>query len=75
MMTGSQTQNFAPTDYVDIGATEKRKRDACFAHGSQHPEEFYAHHAKMNEFRGLERRVRYAEAFVRHSAGPVGWLP
>ena len=75
VMTGSQTQNFSPTDYVDITATEKRKRDACFAHASQSPEEFYRHHASMNEFRGLERRVRYAEAFVRHSASPAARLP
>ena len=75
VMTGSQTQNFSPTDYVDITSSEKRKLDACFAQASQNPEEFYRHHARMNEFRGLERRVRYSEAFIRHSASPAGWLP
>lgn len=74
VMTGSQTQNFTPTDYVDISTTEKRKRQACFAHASQNPEEFYAHHARMNEFRGLERRVRYAEALIRQSTGPAGLI-
>ena len=75
VMTGSQTQDFRPTDYVDITATEKRKRDACYAHASQNPDEFYRHHVKMHEFRGLEHRVRYAEAFVHHSLSPVVRLP
>ena len=74
-MTGYQTQNFLPTDYVDITATEGRKRDACFAHASQGPADFYRHHTKMNEFRGIEARARYAEGFVRHTGAPVGRLP
>jgi hypothetical protein len=60
---------------VDITATEKRKRDACFAHASQKPEEFYAVHAKMNEFRGMEAGFRHAEAFVHHSPSSVVGLP
>ena len=52
VMTGEQTQNFHPTDYVDITATEAVKRRACFAHKSQGPEEFYAWHEKMSRFRG-----------------------
>jgi N-acetylglucosamine malate deacetylase 1 len=36
---GSQTQQFNPTTYVDISQTEGRKRAACFAHGSQQPEQ------------------------------------
>src|SRR6185503_5996822 len=31
VMTGSQSQCFRPTHYVDITQTEQRKRDACFA--------------------------------------------
>ena len=42
VMSGSQTQNFCPTDYVDITATEDRKRASCLAHKSQDPEGFYA---------------------------------
>jgi hypothetical protein len=74
-MSGSQTQTFHPTHYADITATEKRKRDACFAHASQKPAEFYPVHAKMNEFRGMEAGVRYAEAFVHHAPTPKLPLP
>ena len=35
VMTGSQTSQFSPTHYVDITATEARKRAAWFAHASQ----------------------------------------
>ncbi len=66
VMSGSQTQSFSPTDYVDITATERRKRAACFAHKSQNPDGFYAHHDMMNRFRGVESGHKYAEAFVRH---------
>jgi len=70
VMTGEQTQVFAPGTYVDITQTEKKKRAACFAHPSQNPLEFYEYHRLMNEFRGVEARVRYAEAFVRHPMSP-----
>jgi LmbE family N-acetylglucosaminyl deacetylase len=66
VMTGSQTQNFWPTHYVDIASTEAKKREACFAHRSQGPESFYPMHDQMNRFRGLEGRARFAEAFVRY---------
>ncbi|MBN1342295.1 MAG: PIG-L family deacetylase [Phycisphaerae bacterium] len=74
VMTGHQSQLFGPTDYVDITETEARKRAACMAHASQHPEGFYAHHDAMNRFRGLECRCKYGEAFVRHVKGvsPLG---
>lgn len=66
VLTGSQTQLFAPSLYVDITATEGRKRAACYAHGSQQPEEWYPHHDQMNRFRGFEAGTKFAEAFVRH---------
>ena len=75
VMSGSQTQTFRPTHYVDITVTERRKRDACFAHASQKPDAFYAVHAKMNEFRGMESGFRYAEGFVHHSPSPAFTLP
>jgi len=75
VMSGSQTQNFSPTDYVDITAAEDRKRAACFAHKSQNPDEFYAHHDMMNRFRGLECGHKYAEAFVRHAQSRGGLIP
>jgi N-acetylglucosamine malate deacetylase 1 len=65
-MTGAQTQGFAPSHYVDITTVEPRKRKACFAHASQMPAEFYAHHEKMHVFRGLEAGCALAEAFARH---------
>lgn len=64
---GAQTQVFQPTHYVDISETESRKRAACFAHASQHPEtDFYPQHDMMNRFRGMEIGVKYAEGFARH---------
>ena len=75
VMSGSQTQNFSPTDYVDITATEDRKRAACFAHKSQDPAGFYAHHEMMNKFRGLESGHKFAEAFIRHVQSRGGLNP
>lgn len=51
VMTGEQTSQFWPTHYVDITATEARKRAACYAHLSQNPDDFYGVHDKMNHFR------------------------
>ena len=68
--SGLQTQLFQPTDYVDITATEGRKRAATMAHASQNPEHLYKLHDLMNRFRGKESGCEYAEAFVRHVQGP-----
>lgn len=66
VMTGWQTQNFHPTDYVDISSVVELKHDACFAHVSQKLENDYApSHGRMEGFRGLEGGFAYAEAFVR----------
>lgn len=67
VMTGEQTQNFHPTDFVDITAFEPAKRRACFAHASQEPAEFYGYHDKMSRFRGMECGVEHAEAFVSYA--------
>ncbi len=75
VMSGSQTQTFLPMRFVDISATEGRKRAACYAHASQQPDDFYATHALMNRFRGAELGVKYAEAFVRHTQDAQGSLP
>jgi LmbE family N-acetylglucosaminyl deacetylase len=75
VMSGSQTQNFNPTDYVDITPTEERKRAACFAHRSQNPAGFYNHHDTMNRFRGVESGHTFAEAFVRHVQSKSGLAP
>ncbi len=70
-MTGAQSQNFYPTDYVDISAVIKQKHNACFVHKSQHIEEEYPqYHGRMELFRGMEYNCEYAEAFVRHFQKP-----
>jgi LmbE family N-acetylglucosaminyl deacetylase len=72
---GEDTVQFSPTHYVDITGVEPRKRAACFAHASQAPERFYALQEQVARFRGIERGVRRAEAFVRHVQGPDVALP
>lgn len=64
---GVQTQQFRPTEYVDITEVEGIKRQACYAHESQHAKDgFYELHHAMHRFRGQESGVEYAEAYVRH---------
>ena len=75
VMTGAQTSQFWPTHYVDITATEARKREACYAHASQNPDGFYTLHDEMNRFRGHECGCRFAEAFIRHVQSPDEALP
>jgi LmbE family N-acetylglucosaminyl deacetylase len=75
VMTGTQTQVFHPTDYVDITTTERRKRDAIFAHVSQKPAEWFPVHDQMNRFRGREHACDFAEGFVRHDHGRLVPLP
>jgi N-acetylglucosamine malate deacetylase 1 len=72
---GEDTVQFAPTHYVDITATEPRKRRACFAHASQSPEKFYALQEQVTRLRGIERGCRYAESFIRHIQSPDFALP
>lgn len=66
VLSGEQTQAFAPTHWVDISGVRERKRRACFAHASQGPEEMWAEHEQMHVFRGREAGTAAAEAFVRH---------
>jgi LmbE family N-acetylglucosaminyl deacetylase len=73
--TGEETQHFRPTHFVDVTATEKRKRAACFAHQSQNPAQFYASHEAMQRFRGFESACKLAEAFVHHEQSPGRGLP
>jgi LmbE family N-acetylglucosaminyl deacetylase len=72
---GEDTLQFAPTHYVDITATEPRKRSACYAHASQAPERFYALQSEVSRFRGIESGRRHAEAFIRHVQSPDVGLP
>lgn len=64
VLTGRQTLNFHPTDYVDIHSSRDAKRRATFAHKSQKPEEWYSLHEDMEKFRGAECGVPAAEGFV-----------
>lgn len=66
--TGRQSQNFLPTDYVDITNVRQQKINAVFCHTSQgftNIEVYQKEHGLMEEFRGLTIRVKAAEAFVR----------
>ncbi len=66
-MTGQQSQNFAPSDYVDVTPVLERKHEACFVHESQHVRDWYEQvHGRMEVFRGMESGYKFAEAFVRH---------
>jgi N-acetylglucosamine malate deacetylase 1 len=71
VMSGQQTQQFSPNFYVDITETWERKKQACYAHTSQQPLEFYGYHEQMELFRGREHQCKRAEAFVVHSQGPL----
>jgi N-acetylglucosamine malate deacetylase 1 len=64
VLTGEQSQNFHPTDYVDISAVQEIKKRATWAHRSQKPEEWYPVHEEMARLRGLESRTPAAEAFI-----------
>ena len=72
---GEDTVQFAPTDYVDVAATEPTKRRACFAHASQSPEKFYALQSQVTRMRGFERGCVHAEGYIRHIQGPRFALP
>ncbi|MDR3621415.1 MAG: PIG-L family deacetylase [Paludisphaera borealis] len=72
---GEDTVQFAPTQYVDVTATEPRKRRACFAHASQSPEKFYALQEQVTRMRGIERGCLFAEGYIRHIQSPEIALP
>jgi len=66
--SGGQTQNFAPTDFVDISSVAEKKHAACNCHVSQDMERVYSeYHAQMEKFRGLQAYCKYAEAFIKHN--------
>lgn len=75
VMSGTQSQNFLPTDYLDISSVIGIKHQSCFAHVSQKIEEEYAnYHGRMEVFRGMEFGCDYAEAFIRHIQSPENYL-
>jgi LmbE family N-acetylglucosaminyl deacetylase len=72
---GEDTLMFLPTHFVDITASEPRKRAACYAHASQSPDKFYALQSQVTRFRGLESGHLHAEAYIRHAQSPEHQLP
>lgn len=70
--SGGQTQNFQPTDFVDISLVADRKHKACNCHVSQDMATVYSeYHAQMEKFRGLQAGCNFAEAFIRHDQASV----
>lgn len=64
-MSGTQSQLFNPTDWVDISEVAQTKKEACLCHASQDMASLYADwHDRMEEFRGIEFRCNRAEAFI-----------
>jgi LmbE family N-acetylglucosaminyl deacetylase len=72
---GEDTVQFSPTHYVDITATEPRKRAACYAHASQTPDRYYALQQSVTKLRGIERGFAQAESYIRHIQSPDVSLP
>jgi LmbE family N-acetylglucosaminyl deacetylase len=67
-MSGTQSQMFHPTHWVNIERVLERKHQACMCHVSQGMKELYdGWHTTMERFRGIESRCPAAEAFALHS--------
>ena len=67
VMSGTQTQMFHPSDWVDITSTRERKYKASACHVSQDLKEVMeGWHDPMERFRGIECRCEAAEAFLHH---------
>jgi LmbE family N-acetylglucosaminyl deacetylase len=74
--SGNETQNFSPTNYINIDSVIKQKNDSCMAHASQDPEGWYVNiQNTIQKFRGIELNCSYAEAFVRHNQNPSTLIP
>ena len=71
---GEDTMQFVPNRFVDITATQSRKRKACFAHASQTPERYYAMQDQTASFRGAESGYTRAEAFAWQQQSPFDIL-
>ena len=73
---GTDTRCFRPTHFVEVTATEPRKRQACMAHRSQDPQGFYLRdHVPMMRFRGMQSGLDLAEAFIHQDQSATGRLP
>ncbi|MGV8139028.1 MAG: PIG-L deacetylase family protein [Mangrovibacterium sp.] len=66
--SGGQTQNFPPTNFVDISSVIEKKHAACYSHVSQDMAGVYRdYHEAMEKFRGMQANCQYAEAFIKHN--------
>lgn len=64
--SGTQTQNFNPTVFVDISSVIEKKNEACNCHVSQQIETVMKeYHEPMEKFRGMQANCAFAEAFIR----------
>ena len=72
---GEDTMQFNPTHYVDISATEARKRSACYAHATQSPDRYYTLQESVMRLRGIESGHKHAEAYIRLVQSPDFGLP
>jgi LmbE family N-acetylglucosaminyl deacetylase len=73
--SGEDTLQFSPNRYVDISATEAKKRAACYAHASQTPDRYYALQDEVARFRGIEGGCERAEAFLQQLQSPYDIFP
>ena len=65
VMTGMQTQTFAPTHWVNITEQHDQKVKAYYCHESQEMSVIQEWHDAMEIFRGMECHTKYAEAFTK----------
>lgn len=65
VMTGMQTQTFAPTHWVNITEQHDKKVKAYYCHESQEMSVIQEWHDAMEILRGMECHTKYAEAFTK----------
>lgn len=67
VMSGLQTQNFAPSLWVDITAQHDLKVKAYYCHESQDIPAVQEWHDAMEIMRGMECHAKYAEGFIKQA--------
>lgn len=75
VFSGTQSQLFQPSHYVNISSSADQKKAAITAHKSQNMENYYSDYRLLiDRFRGMEYNCRYAEAFYLHVQSPKNTL-
>jgi LmbE family N-acetylglucosaminyl deacetylase len=67
VMTGLQTQTFAPDHWVNITEQHEQKVKAYYSHASQDMPVVQEWHDAMEIMRGMECHTKYGEAFVKQN--------